>query len=95
VCFFAAVKFLPSCCLKTIGGYTYKHTDLWEGFKKYAVKMGSGAMIYIPSFIQIVSAVEEYIEEIHRQQDMDYIHEALISMVMKVRVPVKDGILFQ
>jgi hypothetical protein len=26
------------------------HTDWWEGFMKYATEMGSGVMIYIPSF---------------------------------------------
>jgi hypothetical protein len=30
-------------------GYTYRHTDWWEGFFNWAVEMGSGAMIYIPS----------------------------------------------
>jgi hypothetical protein len=38
---------------------------------KYAVKMGSGAMIYVPSFIKIGSAIEEFIGEdtqIHRQR---------------------------
>jgi hypothetical protein len=29
---------------------THIDKDWWEGFKKYAVEMGSGAMIYIPSF---------------------------------------------
>jgi hypothetical protein len=31
------------------------HTDWWEGFMKYIVEMGSGAMIYeyLPSFIKI------------------------------------------
>jgi hypothetical protein len=28
-----------------------------EGFLEYAVEMGSGAMIYIPSFIKIVSGI--------------------------------------
>jgi hypothetical protein len=37
-------------------GYTYRHTDWCEGFMKYAVEMGSGVMIYIPSFIKIGSA---------------------------------------
>jgi hypothetical protein len=35
----------------------YRHTDCWEGFKKYAVEMGSGAMIHIPSFIKIVPGI--------------------------------------
>jgi hypothetical protein len=30
--FVTAVTFLPSRCLATIGGYTYRHTDWWEGF---------------------------------------------------------------
>jgi hypothetical protein len=28
-----------------------RHTGGWDGFMKYAVEMGSGAMIYTPSFI--------------------------------------------
>jgi hypothetical protein len=32
-------------------GYTYRHTDSWEGFMKYAIEMGSAAMTCIPSFI--------------------------------------------
>jgi hypothetical protein len=34
---------------------------------KYAVEMGSGAMIYIPSFIKIGSGIRKLIVEIHRQ----------------------------
>jgi hypothetical protein len=30
-------------------------------FRKYAIKMGSGAMIYTPSFIKIGSAIEKLI----------------------------------
>jgi hypothetical protein len=41
---------LPSRCLAT---YTYRHTDLWEGFMKCAVELGSDAVIYIPNFIKI------------------------------------------
>jgi hypothetical protein len=33
---------------------------------KYAVEMGSGAMIYIPSFIQIGSGIQKLIAGIHR-----------------------------
>jgi hypothetical protein len=55
--FVAAVTFLQSRFLATIGGYTYKHTDKWEGFMKCAVEMGSRAMIHIPSFIKIGSKV--------------------------------------
>jgi hypothetical protein len=32
--------------------YKYRHTDWLEGFMKYAAEMGSGAMIYTPSFIK-------------------------------------------
>jgi hypothetical protein len=41
-------------------GYTYRYTDQWEGFMKYAVETGSGAMIYsyIPSFIKIGSGIQ-------------------------------------
>jgi hypothetical protein len=31
------------------------HTDGWERFMKYAIDMGSGAVIYIPGFINIGS----------------------------------------
>jgi hypothetical protein len=27
-----------------IGGFTYRYTDWWEAFMKYAVEMGSGAI---------------------------------------------------
>jgi hypothetical protein len=33
---------------------------------KYAVEMGSGAMIYIPSFIKIGSGIQKLIWEIQR-----------------------------
>jgi hypothetical protein len=36
---------------------------------KYAVEMGSGAMIYIASFIKIGSGVQKLIGEIHRYRD--------------------------
>jgi hypothetical protein len=35
---------------------------------KYAVEIGSGAMIHIPSFIKIGSSIRKLIGEIHRQQ---------------------------
>jgi hypothetical protein len=37
---------------------------------KYAVEMGSGAMIYIPSFIKIGSGVQELIGGILRHTDI-------------------------
>jgi hypothetical protein len=36
---------------------------------KYAFEMGSGATIYIPSFIKIGSGTQKTIEEIHRHTD--------------------------
>jgi hypothetical protein len=42
-----------------VGGYTYRHTDLWLGFVTYAVEMGSGALIQIPSFIKTDSGIEK------------------------------------
>jgi hypothetical protein len=36
---------------------------------KYAVEMGSGATIYIPSFIKIGSAIQKLIRGIHRRTD--------------------------
>jgi hypothetical protein len=45
---------------------------------KYAVEMGSGAMIYIPSFIKIGSVIRKLIKEdsqAHRQ------HGDLISLL--------------
>jgi hypothetical protein len=47
----AAVTFTPNRCLAMRMGYTYRHTDRWEGFMKYAVGIGSGAMIYIYIYI--------------------------------------------
>jgi hypothetical protein len=34
------------------------YTDWWEGFMKYAVKMASGGMIYIPSWIKSVQVLK-------------------------------------
>jgi hypothetical protein len=59
--FVAAGKFLPSSCLATTEAYTYRHTDWREGFMKYAIEMGSGVMIYIPSFIKIGSRIQKLI----------------------------------
>jgi hypothetical protein len=33
-----------------------------EGFMEYAVKMSSGAMIYIPGFIKIGSGIQKLME---------------------------------
>jgi hypothetical protein len=56
-------------------GYTQRHTDWWEGFMKYAVEMGSCAMMYIPRFIKTCSAIQTLIRRIHRQ------HSDRISLV--------------
>jgi hypothetical protein len=49
------VMFLPSSCLAVIGIYTYRHTDWWKGFIKYAIEMGSEPIIYILNFTKIGS----------------------------------------
>jgi hypothetical protein len=36
---------------------------------KYAAEMGSGVMIYIPSFIKIGSGIRKLIKGIHRHTD--------------------------
>jgi hypothetical protein len=42
---------------------------------KYPVEMGSGAMIYISSFIKICSGIQKLTGEIHRHTDsIDYFH---------------------
>jgi hypothetical protein len=43
---------------------------------KYAIEMGSGAMIHIPSFIKIGSGIQTLIGGIHRQ------HGDLISLLL-------------
>jgi hypothetical protein len=43
--------------LQRYQGYTYRNTDWWERFMKYAIEMGSGAVIYRPSFIKIGSGI--------------------------------------
>jgi hypothetical protein len=63
--FIATVTFLLSCCLAT---YTYRHPDCWEGFKKYAVEMGSSAMIYMPSFMKTGSGIQNLMGGIHRHK---------------------------
>jgi hypothetical protein len=41
----------------------HMQTDWWEGFMKYAVEMGSDAMIYIPSFIKTGSGIQKLMGE--------------------------------
>jgi hypothetical protein len=49
------LTFLPSHCLVS-------YTDWRKAFMKYAVQMGSDAMIYIPRFILIDSRVQKLIK---------------------------------
>jgi hypothetical protein len=58
--------FLPSRWLATIKGYTYRHTDWWEGFMKYAVETGSGAKFHEYWFR--LSKVNRGDTQTHRQQ---------------------------
>jgi hypothetical protein len=41
--------------------YTYRHTDSWEGFMKYAVEIDSGAIKYIQSFRKTGSGIQTLI----------------------------------
>jgi hypothetical protein len=51
---------------------------------KYAVEMGSSAMIYIPSVINTGSGVKKLIGRIHRhRQDVDRI--SLLILFFKIR----------
>jgi hypothetical protein len=43
--------------------YRGGHTECWEGFKKYALEMGSDVMIYTPSFREIGSDIKKLIGE--------------------------------
>jgi hypothetical protein len=42
-------------------------------FFNYAVEMGSGAVIYVPSFIKIGSGIQQLIWGIHRDTDSNVI----------------------
>jgi hypothetical protein len=57
----AAVTFLPSRCLATIGEDIYGHTGEWEGFMKYGDEMGSGATIYISRFLKVGRGIQKLI----------------------------------
>jgi hypothetical protein len=74
--FFAAGTCLPSRCLAPNGGIhltepfpcndrrdtiTDTQTDWGGGVMKYAVEMGLGAMMYVPSFIKIDSVIQKLI----------------------------------
>jgi hypothetical protein len=42
-----------------------------EVFMKYAVDIGSGAMIYIPSSMKIGSGIQKLMGGMHRHRDTD------------------------
>jgi hypothetical protein len=53
------------------GIHAHTDTDSWKGFIKYAFETGSGAVIYIPSFINIGSDILKLIlggGRIHRHK---------------------------
>jgi hypothetical protein len=52
---------LPSRCLATTGGYILRYVDRSKEFLKHAVEMGSGAMIFFPSFIKIGLGIQKFI----------------------------------
>jgi hypothetical protein len=62
-------NFLPNRCLATIGLYSYRHTNWWQGFIKYAIETDWGVMIYIPSFIKIDSSIQKLVRRIRRHTD--------------------------
>jgi hypothetical protein len=66
--FVAMVVFLPSLCLVTVGEYICRHIECWEGFMKYTIELGSGAMIDITKFHKYSFRHSEvHIKGIHRE----------------------------
>jgi hypothetical protein len=57
--FFAAVTFLTSRCPAAVRN-TYTYTDWLERCMNYAVKMGSGAMVYIAISIKTCSVIHTF-----------------------------------
>jgi hypothetical protein len=58
--------FLPSRCLAN--DRTDTHTDTQtdgEVFIKYTIEMGSGAMIYVPNFVNIGSGIQKLVRRIY------------------------------
>jgi hypothetical protein len=89
--FFAAGTCLPSRWLATIQGYTYKYGDWWERFMKYAIEMGSGAMICILIFIKIGSGVQSWYGgiHIHRHTDTHRQQGDLISLLLFFKITLR------
>jgi hypothetical protein len=57
---------LPSRCLATKRRDTHTDTRIGGRSIKYAIEMGSDAMIYIPSFIKIGSGIQKLLGRIRR-----------------------------
>jgi hypothetical protein len=55
----ATETYLLSRCLATVKGGHIQTANWWEGFKKYAVEVGSGAMMYELSFITTGSGIQK------------------------------------
>jgi hypothetical protein len=54
-----------------------------EGFIKYAVEMGSGAMIQIPRFLKIGSGIQKLIGRIYNREHSDFISLLLFFQTRK------------
>jgi hypothetical protein len=65
------------------------HTDRWEEFMEYAVEMGSGAMIYIPSFIKIGQRIQKLVGGINRENGD---HISLISFLQNRESRLKHNV---
>jgi hypothetical protein len=68
-----------------------KHTDTgWrEGVMKYAVEMGSVAMIYIQRFIKIGSIIRKLLRGIHRHsQHGDLVRLLLLFQNKEIRLKI-------
>jgi hypothetical protein len=90
--FIAAVTFLRSRGLAKMGD-TRIDTDWWEGFIMYAIEIGSGAMICIPSFIKIGSGIQKLImgdTQTHRQHG-DRISLLSVFQNKEIRLTWRSG----
>jgi hypothetical protein len=74
---------LPSRCLVNSGGGggVHRETDWRQGIIKYAVEMGSGAMIYTRSFMKICSRIQQLMAG---EGGGHRLHDDLISQNKKV-----------
>jgi hypothetical protein len=69
---------VPAVPLHQTTAYTYRHTDRWEEFMKYAAEMSIGAIIYIPCFINICSGIQKLMQGGYR----DIHHGDHISLLL-------------